>query len=150
MLSRSSKLCTVCKSNKSIDDFNKKLSSSDGHQNICRVCSSLRSKLSYERNKDRVKKRTRDREKRIRPLIEQLILSYLQKGCIDCGEADIVVLEFDHLYDKKSCISRLINDSTSLDKLEEELQKCEVRCANCHRRKTAYQFGYWKTKLIGA
>ena len=34
-----------------------------------------------------------------------------------------------------------------LDKVEEEISKCEVRCANCHRKKTAKTFSWWRIKI---
>ena len=37
---------------------------------------------------------------------------------------------------KIGCVSLLANRSYSLEKLEKEISKCEVRCANCHRIKT--------------
>lgn len=57
-------------------------------------------------------------------------------SCSDCSEMDIVVLEFDHLRDKKSNISDLVKNNSSLQRLQEEMDKCEVVCANCHRRRT--------------
>jgi len=57
------------------------------------------------------------------------------EGCIDCGEMDPVVLEFDHVTgDKVRQIS--IMRSYRLPLLVAEIGKCEVRCANCHRRIT--------------
>lgn len=127
--------------------FNRKSSSSDDLQNVCRTCNSKHNKKHYEKNKEKIKQRTRDRVKRIKPLAQQIILQCLKTGCIDCGEKDIVVLEFDHQGDKKYEIARMIHEAYSLDKLEEEINKCEIRCANCHRRKTAKDQGWWKTDI---
>jgi hypothetical protein len=55
--------------------------------------------------------------------------------CTDCGEADPVVLEFDHLGGKDFNLST--GGSRSLTLVIAEIQKCEVVCANCHRRRTA-------------
>lgn len=76
--------------------------------------------------------------------------------CIDCGEDDYTVLEFDHVRGKKvASISTIASgkgykrpDSvkerrSTFKTLLEELQKCEVRCANCHRRKTAERLNYY-------
>lgn len=64
------------------------------------------------------------------------ILEYLKNHhCVDCGESDPIVLEFDHIKDKYKEISKLIRGN-SFQKLKDEIVKCEVRCANCHRRKT--------------
>ncbi len=58
--------------------------------------------------------------------------------CVDCGENDPVVLEFDHVTGEKlSEVSSLAQTASSLDRIKREIAKCEVRCANCHRRKTA-------------
>ena len=57
---------------------------------------------------------------------------------MDCGCADIRVLEFDHIdpSKKKFTISRKISDGVALATLQKEVLKCEVRCANCHRIRT--------------
>jgi ribosomal protein S27E len=140
------KACTVCKNDRPAtnDFFNKKSSTADLLQNVCKNCNAKSSKKHYEANKEKIKQRTRDRVRRIKPLAQQLVLQYLKVGCTDCGEKDIVVLEFDHQGDKKYEIARMINEAYSLDKLEEEINKCVVRCANCHRRKTAKDYGWWK------
>src|SRR3546814_8531418 len=56
--------------------------------------------------------------------------------CVDCGETDPVVLEFDHLRDKVGNVSAMVH-SNELWRLVDEIEKCEVVCANCHRRRTA-------------
>ena len=63
------------------------------------------------------------------------VKNYLEnKACIDCGNSDIRVLEFDHVRGTKiDCVSVGVKDSWSVEKLVEEINKCEVRCANCHK-----------------
>lgn len=61
--------------------------------------------------------------------------------CVDCGEGDPIVLEFDHLRDKKFSISKGLQDRPWQDVLD-EIAKCEVVCANCHRRRTAHRGGF--------
>ncbi len=68
-------------------------------------------------------------------------------SCIDCGESDPIVLEFDHQVDKKFNISRGAG-TMSFDKLMNEISKCEVVCANCHRKRTAKTFGWRKGRLV--
>ena len=68
--------------------------------------------------------------------------------CVDCGEADPIVLEFDHQRDKQYNIAKLITNNCSLKTLVVEIDKCEVRCANCHRRKTAGTHGSYKLETL--
>ena len=57
-------------------------------------------------------------------------------GCHDCGEKNHIVLDFDHIRDKKHNISRMIHDGFSWKAIKKEIDKCEVVCANCHRIRT--------------
>ena len=66
-----------------------------------------------------------------------LIRLFRAGGCVDCGEQDHVVLEFDHVYGKKrNEVSQMGVKAASLSDLIKEVNKCEVRCANCHARAT--------------
>jgi hypothetical protein len=51
------------------------------------------------------------------------------------------VLEFDHLHSKDFNISDAARKGVSMKKLNAEIAKCEVRCSNCHRRKTYERSG---------
>lgn len=60
--------------------------------------------------------------------------------CVDCGEADPIVLDFDHIGDDKlGNIADLVARAVGWDRILAEIAKCEVRCANCHRRVTYYR-----------
>lgn len=61
-------------------------------------------------------------------------------GCVDCGERNHIVLDFDHIKDKKYNVSRMIHDGFSWAAIKKEIAKCEVVCANCHRIRTHYRF----------
>jgi 5-methylcytosine-specific restriction endonuclease McrA len=70
------------------------------------------------------------------------LIAYLHEHpCVDCGETDPVALEFDHLRDKKFGIAAGLRDREWQSVLD-EMAKCEVVCANCHRRRTAKRGGF--------
>ena len=57
--------------------------------------------------------------------------------CVDCGETDRDVLDFDHVRGVKLFgIATVMRKGYSLESLISEVAKCEVRCANCHRKVT--------------
>ena len=78
------------------------------------------------------------------------VVEYLGRHpCADCGEDDVLVLEFDHLRDKSFSIPWGIrNRPWSL--VLAEIEKCEVVCANCHRRRTATRAGFTRAALARA
>jgi hypothetical protein len=70
------------------------------------------------------------------------LVAYLRVNpCVDCGETDPIVLEFDHLGDKSFGIGEGFRDRNWQSVLD-EMAKCEVVCANCHRRRTAERGGF--------
>lgn len=77
------------------------------------------------------------------------VLEYLtEHTCVDCGIDDPIVLEFDHVRgDKITSISNMVNNCCAYEKILNEIKKCDVRCANCHRIKTTKQLGYWTGSL---
>jgi len=91
----------------------------------------------YEANKDAVKARAKAHDKAANARTKAWLLEYLNAHpCTDCGETNPIVLEFDHLRDKDFAISNAVKRGISLKRIIAEVEKCEVRCANCHRYKT--------------
>src|SRR5579885_2378083 len=137
------KICSTCKLPK--DNFYPNANKADGLQTYCIDC-------AKERSKNRYKELSSDKKLEIKLLAEQkrkrnkqFIWDYLKvHPCIDCGESDPIVLDFDHLNDKTLAVSTLANNAVSIEKIEAEINKCVVRCANCHRRKTAKDFDWYK------
>ena len=135
------KICGTCSTIKLLTEFNKNSCKSDGLQTICIACSRAKSKAHYNANK----KASRARNKKRIEENKRFILDYLsQNQCVDCGEKDIVVLDFDHLSDKRWNISEMTTSGFAIASIQKEISKCEVRCANCHRRKTAKEFGWYR------
>jgi hypothetical protein len=87
---------------------------------------------------------------RYRKACQLLAYDYLMSHpCVDCGETNPVVLDFDHIdrATKSREVAWFIRRQ-DLVGLAAEIAKCEVRCANDHRRKTARDLGYarWLAK----
>ena len=107
----------------------------------CRECFRSYFRERGARHRDQVKRSKRRRADEARAFIR----TYLESNpCIDCGEADPLVLEFDHLRDKRAAVSALRVAATGCRAIADEIRKCEVVCANCHRRRTARRTGWWR------
>jgi hypothetical protein len=116
----------------------------------CRPCRSAYGKEHYAANRrlyiEAEAKRKRARAvKRMRFLIE----FFESNPCADCGEQDPLVLEFDHLRDKRFDIGSSLPDR-NWQSILAEISKCDVVCANCHRRRTARRLGSVRAVLIQA
>lgn len=84
---------------------------------------------------------------------ERLVEHLERHPCVDCGEPDPVVLEFDHLPEhvKRFEIGRAVVASTrSWALILSEIDRCEVVCANCHRRRSARRGGFRKFRRAEA
>lgn len=145
VLADGGKVCSLCKKFKEIKYYNKSASKSDGLNNGCRDCMNDLARNNWN-NPQKREHYMRNHNKRRRSYIKrncEYVWNFLQENpCVDCGEDNIVMLEFDHIYDKQANISEMTNWGAALKTLKEEMSKCEVRCANCHRLKTAKDFNW--------
>ena len=140
------KVCRRCKRSLMTSDFNWKLKGVR-RASYCKTCSRKYIKSHYNMNRQYYLTKARARNEHIRQKAQKYIGEYLSTHpCVDCGESDILVLEFDHRIrsGKEEHIASIIRKTGSLEKLIQEISKCDVRCANCHRRKTAKENDSWR------
>lgn len=138
------KKCTKCKITKEHSAFSPR---KNNLTSWCRECKREYDRAAYKSNTGQGKNR---RERLAKTKKEsylknrQYVWDYLtMHPCVDCGECDPIVLEFDHIdpSTKLNDVSKLM--VYGMSRLTDEIEKCEVRCANCHKRKTAKQFNYY-------
>lgn len=116
----------------------------------CRVCTNEYQRANYRAaGSSRVASIIGLNKRYRRRLLEKVYQILRASSCIDCGEKDPIVLEFDHRDPamKVFSISRAISHGFGWSRALAEMEKCDIRCANCHRRRTAIQFG-WARALI--
>jgi hypothetical protein len=148
-----SKRCSSCKILKPLSEYAINKTKRDGRQTVCKACKKIYNgshtrKATYKAKyyPAAYERRNRQIEKNRRKL-----WAYLRTHpCVDCGETDIVVLDFDHQRDKVQNVSVMVAKGWSWAKIESEIAKCEVVCANDHRRRTARTQKWYKgTDLAG-
>ena len=140
------KRCPACKRRKNRGSFRPCITRKDGLQPYCIGCDKKKQTTWYSTNSVRERSKIKLRKKLSLEISRQFLFEYLTSHpCVDCGESNIVVLEFDHLGNKELGISAAIRSGWRVRRLQKEIAKCEVRCANCHKRKTAQQFRWWKS-----
>lgn len=110
------KRCSGCEQFLHWSAFCKRAKSKDGLHSRCLECDRKAVASSYRRN------------------IAHLWRYLESHPCVECGEDNPLLLEFDHLRDKKFTVSHCT--SRSLESLEREIAKCQVLCHQCHRIKT--------------
>ncbi|WP_249009275.1 hypothetical protein [Conexibacter sp. DBS9H8] len=140
--------CARCHRLKPPSSFNWRRRAIGQRDTYCRPCRADYKHEHYTRNRQRYIDNAAARRARVvRERMSLLIAYFASHPCVDCGESDPRVLEFDHQRDKAFDIGAGMRDRPWTDVLE-EIDKCEVRCANCHRRRTAQQFGFLRALLM--
>ena len=142
------KICSSCRKEKQVEKFNFKNKASGLRQSQCKECTRLLIKNHYNKNRGYYLVKAGKRNKVLRDQANLFVQQYLLKNpCVDCGESDVTVLEFDHTgkIPKFKAVSHLLRAQSSLEQIQKEINKCEVRCANCHRRKTAKDVNWFKS-----
>lgn len=142
VVKQSTKTCSRCGETKPVSEFNRK---TPGRlQTYCRSCNSAYLKRHYAENLAYyVAKAARFKKQQKTASRTKLLQYFATHPCVDCGETDPIVLQFDHVRGSKVAeVARLLNDGRAWRWIETEIKKCDVRCANCHIRRTAKEWGW--------
>lgn len=140
---KTTKKCCNCDKSLPLEDFYPSSKAKDGRQSKCKPCHREYRKSHYESNKSKYISKAADCRQRYR----QEFLDFIKtKSCVDCGNDDWRVLEFDHQRDKSFNICEKKGQRT-LKSLMSEIEKCEIVCANCHRIRSHEQFSYYEKCL---
>lgn len=132
------KICTICKEEKDILLFNKNKAKKDGYNNLCKHCSTARSRKYYSENKEHHKQLIRRKKEKYKRFAQKYIRELKESTpCVDCGSYyPWCVMDFDHQRDKIKNISDMTGKGAPINKLKAEIEKCEIVCSNCHRIRT--------------
>lgn len=75
---------------------------------------------------------------------KQEFVNKLGGKCVKCGSVEN--LQFDHIDPKTKSFTICDSLSISKEKLEKELEKCQLLCSNCHENKTLKDLGQVSAK----
>jgi hypothetical protein len=144
------KRCGDCNLHKPLEEFAWRRKHREQRDSLCRPCRAAYHQRHYAANRQRYIDQARERKQALALERTGYLLTFFQEHpCIDCGETDAVVLEFDHLRDKRFDIGQSL-PYRSWQSILDEIAKCEVVCANCHRRRTARRRGNLRMTLAEA
>lgn len=141
------KYCPRCKDFFSFEVFgSRKKRGKFQPQPYCPECTKAYRREHYISCPEPYKKRAKENNPARRKENRAIVYDYLKTHpCVDCGQTDVRVLEFDHIANKLSGVALLM--TSGKNRLLAEIAKCEVRCSNCHTIITGKRAGVWWTKL---
>ena len=139
--------CSRCGQTKPVEEFHIRYRSTGERLTWCRACMAEVKRAWYLRNTEHQKELVRLNWERSTRENRDAIWTYLAShACVDCGESDPLVLQFDHVDRKRKDIAKMMRGGFAWTTVEQEIAKCEIRCGNCHRRKTAREQGIYDVK----
>jgi len=136
------KHCNKCDRDLPVEDFAWKNTKAGTRQSQCKSCHRAYSKNHYVARPSLYKEKSKKSNKTYAELNRTWLAQYLTANpCVDCGESDINCLQFDHIEQLNNGKARRIGAyvNGSLKRLQQEVAKCHVRCANCHYKRTRIQ-----------
>jgi hypothetical protein len=134
--------CGRCRDYKDVAEFAWRRIARGQLDNYCRPCRAAYKQEHYAANRERYIDQAMQRKRNLALERATFLMEFFRTHpCVDCRETDPIVLEFDHRTDKAFGIARGLRDR-SWRALAEEMAKCDVVCANCHRRRTAHRGGW--------
>lgn len=142
-MNNETKRCPKCEVDLPLGRFNKRANGRCA--SYCKACQSVAARNHYVANKPDYYARRAASNGRAIVRNRAYAIDFLRTHpCVDCGQSDPMILEFDHIdpAQKTSSVSDLIRCAFSLERLQAEIALCVVRCVRCHRRRTAKQFNW--------
>ena len=139
------KICSKCSEYKNLTNFYIR---NNLPTSACKSCERKRV-VEWQHNNRSKRRMQRIRRKKT---VTKLVLEFLLNNhCVDCEEDDPYVLDFDHINPdtKHKEVSTLISQEASWNRVKKEMDKCQIRCANCHRKKTHIERNTWKAQMLG-
>lgn len=129
------KKCPKCNIEKPLNLFYVRTGKRAGKPSAyCKECLAIYSHQHYRDNKGNGKHSAH--KKYILKCKEHVRAIKESTPCKDCGKNyPYYIMQFDHLRDKRMSISQLFTKA-GLPKIKEEIEKCEIVCANCHAERT--------------
>ncbi|WMI33749.1 HNH endonuclease [Streptomyces phage Patelgo] len=135
------KICSRCNNEKELTEFHFRNKAKGTYKPWCKPCVKEYDQEAYKDG--RKTGNSKESQEAILKRNFGYIKEYLSTHpCTDCGTDDIRVLEFDHLGDKLYNIAQM--RYYRLEKIQAEVAKCEVVCANCHRIRTYTRANSWR------
>lgn len=144
------KTCYRCKRDLPLDQFYKNSTKPDGLTGYCKDCKRTYNSSHYQQTKDTYNpQRAATRLAQVEAVHDFLWDLLEVAECADCDLRDPIVMEFDHVRGVKKFNIANAKDKP-LAKVEEEIEKCDIVCANCHRRRTLSRMpSSWRHSRMG-
>lgn len=144
------KKCTKCQETKALTEFYYR-KNRNVYEAQCKVCCAASTRRYYGENPTGYRDKSKTRMAGYKAENRIKVADFLIKNpCVACGEKDIRVLQFDHRdpSKKRYAVGTMMSCGFTWSHIEAEIAKCDVRCANCHIKKTSVQMCYWKERLV--
>jgi hypothetical protein len=139
------KQCVSCLQFKEEAEFNWRYKALGIRHPTCRDCQKGHRDRWYQKHKEAEVERVKIRRESKRDEAREYVWNYLATHpCVQCGESDVRVLEFHHRRGKDKTISQMMATGYLISAIQKEIDKCDVLCANCHRKITLDQLGWLK------
>jgi hypothetical protein len=141
------RVCSMCGIEKDIEEFPLRNLFTKRRQSYCIDCKSKMHASWYDRNKEYQKANAAKHRIESRQNAKEYVWNYLlTHPCISCGQSNPVVLEFHHRGGKDKAVTEMVASGYPISRIQAEIDKCDVLCANCHRILTAKERGWFRGK----
>ena len=135
------KRCCECKRKRDDDDFYWKVRGKTRYSR-CKECWRIYIQAHYQKHRAAYCASAGVRRRAHIQVLREYLIEVKGKPCTDCDRSfPTYVMDFHHRSrnEKRAGVAGLIHQHVSLRRLQEEISKCDLLCANCHRIRTHKQ-----------